>query len=498
MANKVGYIIQLQDRFSRAAKKIKSQMKGVDRSADKAAKTINKNLSGSFKNLKNTAKNAMGAVLAALSVRKLITTGAEFQDSLADLSAITGATGKDLANLQKTIFKLGKQSATSSAEVAEAFKLVASAKPELLENLDALTATTEQVLLLKNAAGIELASAANIAAQGLNIFGAGADQAARFVNVLAAGAKLGSSEIADTGAALLISGPAARAAGLSFEQLNAAIQTVAKGGIKAERSGTALNAIFGRLQRLGIDFQKLGLQGAFELVAKKMNSLTSSTDRAKLASKIFGEEHVKVGFALMQNVRFLGQYEKSLAGTNIAQEQADIRLKTFNAKMRRLGTIVDSVIIKTFLRLEPVITKQAERLSIFFDTIKAENVDAFADSLKALLEVAIVIGNAFKIVASVIKGVGTAIGELAAQITTLNFGEKLGTSFKDAFSIGGKFLGIFGDEPTATNVGKTTATSQTDVNVNLLAPEKTIDSVKTRTSGKAPGLNVGVNLATAP
>jgi TP901 family phage tail tape measure protein len=435
------------------------------------------------------AKNAMGAVIAAFSVNKFLTTGAEFQDALADLSAITGATGKDLDTLQKTIFTLGKQSATSASEVADGFKLVASAKPELLENLDALAATTEQVLLLKNAAGIELASAAQITAQGLNIFGAGADQAARFVNVLAAGAKLGSSEIADTGEAMLIAGPAARAAGLSFEQLNAAIQTVAKGGIKAQRSGTALNAIFGRLQRLGIDFQKLGLQGAFELVDDKMQSLSSSTDRAKLAAKIFGEEHVKVGFALLQNSRFLGKYEKSLAGTNIAQEQADIRLKTFNAKFRKLGVTVDSIIIKTFLRLEPVISKQVERLGELFDTIKPERLEAFAQSLVQVAKLLSVVGEAVKLIAKGFNIVGTEIGEFTAK-TTL-FAENQIKRLESA-------LEFFGVTPKETKISGGKVATQADINVTLRAPEKTVESVKSKTSGKNSGLNVGMNLVTAP
>ncbi len=42
-----------------------------------------------------------------------------------------------------------------------------------------------------------------------------------------------------------------------------------------------------------------------------------------------------------------------------------------------------------------------------------------------------------------------------------------------------------------------TRQSQTDVNVNLRAPERTIESIKTRTSGKLPGLNVGVNMEAA-
>lgn len=369
MSNKsfiVQYIIKARDKFSASANKFSRSIKKIGKQLDATRKKFKK-----FTDATKKAGQKMTAVAAVVSFA-ILRFGGRFQDSMADLSAITGATGKDLDKLQSNIFRLAKASATSSAEVAEAFKLVASAKPELLKNLDALTATTEQVLLLKNAAGIELASAANIAAQGLNIFGAGADQASRFVNVLAAGAKLGGSEIAETGAAMLLAGPAARAAGLNFEQLNAAIQVTALGGIKAERAGTALNAIFGRLQREGkkltgveLDFQKLGLEGTFRVVKRALDAQTSSTARARFASKIFGEEHSKVGFAILNNIKLLGQLEKNVTGTNIAQEQAAIRLATFNAKARKTGAIIKEVLIKVFLKLAPVLIKIIEGIGDF-------------------------------------------------------------------------------------------------------------------------------------
>jgi TP901 family phage tail tape measure protein len=501
MGNSVSFLFIARDKYTRIAEKarrVTHKLSSGFGKLTKKLKTVRHETQKMGRTFTSTVKNMAGALIGFLGAREFLTVGMRFQDALADLSAITGATGEDLTKLQGTILRFAKESSTSADEVAQAFKLVASAKPELLENLDALAATTEQVLLLKNAAGIELASAAEIAAQSLNIFGVAADQANRFVNVLAAGAKLGSSEIADTGAALLIAGPAARAAGLSFEQLNAAIQATAKGGIKAQRAGTALNAIFGRLQRAGIDFQKLGLQDSFELVKKKMDSLKTSTERAQFAAKIFGEEHSKVGFALLDNVHDLSKYERTLAGTNIAQEQASIRLATFSAKMRRLGVLVQNAVIKTFLRLEPILTQQAERFAAFIEAIKPEHVTAFGDSLAALLDVAVILGEAFGIVLSVIKGIGTAVGELAAQITMGNFSTKLGTSFRDAFSFGGKFLGLF-DNPEAVVPGQlnSTQSSRTDVNVNLRAPQGAIESVKSQTSGKVSGLNVGMNMVTA-
>lgn len=493
----VSYRFLAKDSFSGVSKKIRAGNKKLNNSFKGLSNRVKKSGADFKRNSREFIGGFKGMAAAAVgffSIKGFITTGAKFQDALADLSAITGATGKDLDALKDKTLSMAKANVTAQADVAEAIKLVASAKPDLLENIDALTATTKQVLILKNAAGIELADAANITAQGLNIFGASADQAGRFVNVLAAGAKLGSSEIAETGAAMLIAGPAARAAGLSFEQLNAAIQTVAKGGIKAERAGTALNAIFGRLQRAGIDFQKLGLQGSFEIIKKKMDSLKDSTARAQFASKIFGEEHSKVGFALLANVKDLSKYEKALAGTNIAQEQADIRLNTFSARFRKLGVIVNDAVIKTFLRLEPIISKQVVAFTNFLDTIDPKSINAFADSLGMLVDVAAGIATGFKVVFAVLKGIGTIIGSIAGAIATLDFGAVI--DLQEAFSVGGKFLGLFGgaeEKSPGTKIGADGGT-RTDINVNMNAPEGVIQSVQSKTTG-GRNANVGVNMA---
>lgn len=496
MVNRVSYLFIAKEQYLAVANKVAKSTKKVRQEFVRTGGVIKKFTSGfklSSGRISAGFRNMAASAAAFFGVRGFLTLGSRFQDSLADLSAITGATGKDLDNLGKDALKMSKDAATSADEVLNAFKLVASAKPELLKNLPALKQTTEQVLLLKNAAGIELATAANFTAQSLNIFGEGADQASRFVNVLAAGAKLGSSEIRDTGEALLIAGPGARAAGLSFEQLNAAIQTTAVGGIKAQRAGTALNSIFGRLQRSGIDFQKLGLQGSFQVIKSRMDSMTDSTQRALFAAKIFGEEHSKVGFAILDNINLLGELETNLTGTNIAQEQANIRLSTFNAQARRMGATISASLIKAFVRLEPTLTRLIGEMTAFFDTINTEQVDGFVDSIKGLIEfvrsLALVFGTAFRVIKNFVEG----LAEIFAALTILDFSGLGGALSK----VTGLNLVLGADEGELNNINSAQA-SRTDVNVNLNAPEKTVESVKTVTSGKVAGLNVGVNMALQP
>lgn len=83
----------------------------------------------------------------------------------------------------------------SATDIMDAFKLVGSAKPELLSNKEALAAVTEQTLILASASGMTLRNAVDAVTLSLNQYGDGADQAARYANVMAAGSKYGSAAV---------------------------------------------------------------------------------------------------------------------------------------------------------------------------------------------------------------------------------------------------------------------------------------------------------------
>ncbi len=76
-----------------------------------------------------------------------------------------------------------------------------------------------------------------------------AQEADRYINVLAAGAKYGSSEIVDTAAAIKNGGVAAAQAGVGFEQLNAAIQVLAEVKREGGEAGTALRNVILNLEK---------------------------------------------------------------------------------------------------------------------------------------------------------------------------------------------------------------------------------------------------------
>lgn len=382
MAFSVSYTIQGVDKFSKTAERIERSVNKIDRKVE----SFSMNATKRFRNVAAGLAGMFSAAAVVAGGTAITRIGGRFQDQLADLSAITGATGKDLDLLKSKSFSLGKEMADSGANVLEAFKLVGSAKAELLGNIPALISTTEQVLLLKNAAGIDLASAAQYTAQALNIFGVGADQASRFVNVLAAGAKEGASEVANTGEAMLIAGPLAANLGLSFEKVNAMLQGIAQGGIVGSRAGTGLQAVLSRLSKEGVDFKKIGMSELFLKVGAAIDKQTDSAKKAALIDRLFGQEHAKTGLTLVSQAKTLDVLERKLTGTNIAQEQASIRLATFNSKMRKIGTGIEEKIVATFLRLMPTIEKIATRFENWIASISSEDVDRFAQSIAMLAD----------------------------------------------------------------------------------------------------------------
>lgn len=114
------------------------------------------------------------------------------EESQAGLKALTGLDDDSIAwltgqakTLSTTMTKEGLRVRQSAAEILDAFMLVGSAKPELLGDKEALKAVTEEAMRLQAAAkDITLNEAVDSLTLSLNQYGAAADQAGRFTNVL--------------------------------------------------------------------------------------------------------------------------------------------------------------------------------------------------------------------------------------------------------------------------------------------------------------------------
>jgi len=321
--------------------KIDRRFKSTSKEATKMGKAVG-GAGGGFKSLlASISPVQLGIAGVGVAILASIKTFATFEQAVADLSAITGATGEDLKFYSDAAREMGSVTTLSASEVADAFRLVASAKPDLLSNAEALKEVTAQAITLAEAAGISVPEAANTMASALNQFGVEADQAARFTNVLAAGSKFGAASIAEMGEALKFSGTLSAKFGLSFEQTNAALQLFSGSAIKGGEAGTKLRGVLLGLEtKMDAEFRPsvVGVEQAL------LNLKGANLD-ATQSTKIFGAENLVAAGILSDNVGKFVDLEKAVTGTNIANEQAAIKTDTLQGAQKRFGSAMEELML---------------------------------------------------------------------------------------------------------------------------------------------------------
>ena len=209
-----------------------------------------------FNSLKAGALAAVAAISGIyMKLKDSIEAYSAKEDSQANLKALTGLDDDSISWLTKqaetlstTMHESGLRVRQSSKEILEAYMLVGSAKPELLSNKEALNAVTVEAMRLAEAAKMDLKAAVDGVTLSLNQYGAGADEAAKYVNVLAAGSKFGAASVESQTASIIKAGVAASTAKVPIEQLVGSIETLAERGIKGETAGTGLKTFFLKLE----------------------------------------------------------------------------------------------------------------------------------------------------------------------------------------------------------------------------------------------------------
>lgn len=310
------------------------------------AKRETKAVADGFYSISHQVTNVAGRLAmlggVSLSIGSILNISRKYSQAISDLSAITGASIERMKEYSIASQEMGRTTEFGAIKVADAMKLIASAKPSLLQTAGALEDVTAKSITLAQASGIELADAAKSLTLSLNQFGESAISSERYINVLAAGAKYGASEINETAQAIVKSGTVASQAGVSFEQLNASIQVLAGKGIKAEVAGTMLRNVLLALERSAdknLRPSVVGLAIALENLDKKNYSTTAST-------KIFGRANVSAGTILVKNRDQLVDLTKALTDTETAYEQAGKRAQNLNADLELMEKSFEGLAIK--------------------------------------------------------------------------------------------------------------------------------------------------------
>lgn len=294
--------------------------------------------------------------------------GAALESQLAELEAIAGVTAEEYATLERYARSSAKEFGVSAAGAVDSYKLLLSQlSPELTKNSEALNNMGNNVAILSKMMKGDATAAAEVLTTAMNQYGvslddpmAASDRMWEMMNTMAAAAREGSAELPAIKVALEQCGMAAKAAGVSFEETNAAIQVLDKAGKKGSEGGVALRNVMSTLA-----------QGRFlpkdvrEELAAAGISVNDLTDKSKslaerlqvlkpvmaddaLFSKLFGKENSAAAMALVQGVPKVQQWTEAITGTTTAIDQADIVMATYNERLARVQARFDDFKISIF------------------------------------------------------------------------------------------------------------------------------------------------------
>lgn len=242
------------------------------------------------------ATAAIGSVVMAS-----INAGLDFDATMSEVGAISGATGEDFDALREKAQYMGATTKFSATESAEALTYMAMAGWKTEDMLGGI----EGIMNLAAASGEDLALTSDIVTDALTAFGLSASDSGHFADVLAAASSNANTNVSMLGGSFKYAAPVAGALGYTVEDVAVALGLMANAGIKSEMAGTALRGMLTRLAKptkeSGTAMDALGIsltdaEGNMlsfgEIIDNLRNSFAglSEADAAFYAAQLAGQE----------------------------------------------------------------------------------------------------------------------------------------------------------------------------------------------------------------
>ena len=184
------------------------------------------------------ANQSATAAVTALGVAA-VKTASDFDSSMSQVAAVSGATGEDFDKLRAKAREMGAKTKFSASEAADAMNYMAIAGWKTSDMLDGI----EGIMNLAAASGEDLATTSDIVTDALTAFGLTAKDSGHFADILAAASSNANTNVSMMGETFKYCAPIAGALGFSAEDTAEAIGLMANAGIKSSQAGTSLRTI---------------------------------------------------------------------------------------------------------------------------------------------------------------------------------------------------------------------------------------------------------------
>ena len=338
---------------------LKLEMNDFNNNLNKAKDEINK-ADNNFRGLKSTGEaftKVGGALTAGVTVpvmgiaASVVNTQMKFQDAMAKVQALSGASGAELKKLEDTAKQMGATTIFSASECADALGYMALAGWDANQSAAALPG----VLNLAAASGMELADASDLVTDYLSAFGLEADQAGRMADVLTYAQANSNTSTQQLGEAFKNCAVNAHNAGMTLEETTAIIGKLADKGLKGSEAGTALNAVIRDMTQkmkngsIEIGNTKVAVQdanGNFRDMSDIVADVTKATEgmgdaeRTAALQSTFTADSIKaIGILCNTGADDIDEFTQALENSKgTAQKVSDLMNNTLSGSLKQLGS----------------------------------------------------------------------------------------------------------------------------------------------------------------
>ena len=219
------------------------------------------------------AKRGVLALSAFVAVSVVV--GSKFGQSMARVKALTGASTKEFKALRAEARRLGRATEYSANQAADAMSIFAMAGFNTKDVITSMTPTLD----FAAASGLDLASAADIAARVMGGMQLEAKDLANTMDILTAAYTSANMDASDLGEAMKFVGAVGKTVGKDTAELVGSLVALAKAGNRGSMAGTGLRKVL-----MGLATSKIQKR-----LAKMGVSITDTTGAMKPISKIIGD-----------------------------------------------------------------------------------------------------------------------------------------------------------------------------------------------------------------
>ncbi|WP_306168637.1 phage tail tape measure protein [Halomonas sp. MMSF_3323] len=317
-----------------------------------------------------------GVAVAGAAMGAPLRAAMNFEAAMSRVGAVSRANDEQLARLTNTARELGATTEWSASQAAEGMQFLSMAGFSVDETVSAMPG----MLNLASAAGTDLGRTADITSNVLRQFGMEADETGRLGDVLTNAFTTSNTTLESLGLTMSYVGPVAAAAGADIEQVAAMAGKLGDAGIQGEKAGTALRAMFSRLQdppkEAGAILQGLGvsienangdMRDMSDILADMDTAMAGmgSVARSEILSTVFGLESLSAAHVLMADAASgaLDEYEDSLHKAGTSAEVAAKQNDNARGMVKQLGSALESLAISVGNILLPAFTDSGNALA---------------------------------------------------------------------------------------------------------------------------------------